>query len=491
MKMKRVFLTVLTLLAICLPACFTAAAETPGWEEKLKTAEGVISVERIDIPMSELFTEKYLVTFEQPLDWNDPSNGTFPQRVEVGLREDAEYNILETNGYFLLPVFLLEDDPSSELPHLLKANFFNVEHRFFGESRPEGISNDEVEYWEYMTAENAAKDYHRIYTSISSLTDGGWIATGTSRGGEMTNVYGYFFPEDMNLYVPYVAPCSEGPEDPRYYRFIYTEIGNAVYGEEKAREYRALILTFQVELMRNKALLLPDFEAEAAENGHSIRECVTADRIYDLCVMEFAGGFWQYQRIPFEELQAILDMPETTETEKKSKQKAELRMLLTVQDPSAFSTAAESWPYFVGAATTYGQYHYDFSFLREALQAACLEKMLSVAEDAEDGILFEAVFTEEQRDAFIFDSSFRDALEASMATTPAKHLMIYGAADPWISLRLSDTDNPNVKVCIHPTRDHTASIRSMPEDMKEEILAVLKEWIGAESSSDDGRHNPE
>lgn len=338
-----------------------------------------------------------------------------------------------------------------------------------------------MEFWKYMTAENAAKDYHRIYTSLAPLMGGGWIATGTSRGGQMTNVYSYFFSKDMSLYASYVAPCSEGPEDPRYYRFIYTEIGNAVFGEEKAGEYRALVLAFQVELMRNKSLLLPDFKAEATENGHSFREGVTVDRIYDLCVMEFAGGFWQYQRIPFEELQAILDLPETTEEEKQSRQKAELKMLLTVQDPLSLSPAAESWPYFVGAATTYGQYHYDFSFLREALKAEDLEDTLSVAEGEEDGILFDAVFTEKQRDTFTFDRGLRDGLEAYVGMTAAKHLMIYGAADPWVSLRLPDTDNPNVKVFIHPTRDHTASIRSMPEEMKEEALAALKEWIGTES----------
>ena len=45
-------------------------------------------------------------------------------------------------------------------------------------------------------------------------------------------------------------------------------------------------------------------------------------------------------------------------------------------------------------------------------------------------------------------------------------------------MRIPDTDNPNVKIFIHPTKDHSASILSMPEEMREEVLAVLKEGIG-------------
>lgn len=80
--------------------CGAAAfAEELGWAEKLSQVEGVLSVEEIPLNASaQFFSEKYLVVFEQPLDWEHPEKGVFPQRVEIGLRADAQATVLATNG---------------------------------------------------------------------------------------------------------------------------------------------------------------------------------------------------------------------------------------------------------------------------------------------------------------------------------------------------------------------------------------------------------
>lgn len=174
-----------------------AFAEEPGWAERLSQVEGVLSVEPIPLNASaQFFSEKYLVVFEQPLDWDHPEKGVFPQRVEIGLKEDAQTTVLETNGYALPDQYPgatgtlaeLERDDATEIAQLFGANYVNVEHRFFGKSRPADMSNGDTRYWEYHTAENAAKDYHRIYLALSPLLGDAWAATGSSRGGEMTNV---------------------------------------------------------------------------------------------------------------------------------------------------------------------------------------------------------------------------------------------------------------------------------------------------------------
>lgn len=63
-----------------------------------------------------------------------------------------------------------------------------AERRFFGESKPADLNCDTLRYWEYMTAENAAKDYHRIYTALYPALGDRWTSFGGSRGGEMTNL---------------------------------------------------------------------------------------------------------------------------------------------------------------------------------------------------------------------------------------------------------------------------------------------------------------
>jgi len=479
-------LTIL-MCTIVLSCGAVAFAEETGWADKLSQVEGVLSVEPIPLDASaQFFSEKYLLVFEQPLDWEHPEQGVFSQRVEIGLRADAQTTVLETNGYSLPDQFpgatgTLADlglDDAPEMARLLGANYVNVEHRFFGESRPEDMSNGDTRYWEYHTAENAAKDYHRIYLALSPLLDDVWVATGSSRGGEMTNVYAYFFPEDMRFFAPYVAPCSMGQEDPRFYQFLYTEIGNDAFGPDQAEQMRGLVLDFQLELMKNKAALMPVYEMMALQAMNCVFQGqVPIEQVYDLNVLEFAVQFWQYQRISFDDLRAILDMPSSTPEEAQAKVEAEFGMLMQVQAPVDWSSNFVAWPYYVNAATTYGQYHYDFTYLRKALAEAGMEETLSVTEDMEDGLLWRLVFTEAQRETFVYDGSFAASLAAFEDTTSAKILMVFGASDPWISLRIPGTDNPNVAVFIHPTAAHDAKISTMPEEMKNEAISTLNEWL--------------
>ena len=55
--------------------------------------------------------------------------------------------------------------------------------------------------------------------------------------------------------------------------------------------------------------------------------------------------------------------------------------------------------------------------------------------------------------------------------------MVFGAADPWISLRIPETDNPNVAAFVHPTAAHNATISTMPEEMKKEAAGILDNWF--------------
>ena len=414
--MKRLLSLIVTLLLVLVMvySVFAEPAEDlqAEWQDILSGLDGVSSV--VEIPLDaegQTFDEKYLVTFEQPLDWKDPEAGIFPQRVLISLRKDASVNVIGTEGYALIDVIArsMGVDPMEALIHLdgvaepaqmMDGNFIQIEHRFFGRSRPEGLSNDEVKGWEYHTAENAANDYHRIYTALAPLLPGKWIATGSSRGGDMTNAYGYYFPEDMDVYMPYVAPSGLVKEDDRFYPFVGQEIGDDALGEEIAAKQRDLLLSFQVMMLKNKQTLLPSYEVTLQQRGCVFRPQVDIGVLYDLNVLEFAALFWQSQLVPFEKVQEIMEMPETTEEELETKLDTSLMLLTAVQPPSDYSINTMAWPYYVNAATTYGQYHYDFSVLRQALEEAGAENTLSVTEEMEDGLIWNIVFTEEQNAAF-------------------------------------------------------------------------------------------
>ncbi len=449
---------------------------------EFKALDGVIEVKEMwTMPMYP-FTEKYMITFEQPLDWADPSKGTFPQRVEVFINSNPRITVMETEGYCLndqRSKFADIINPPQETVAMFDGNYVDVEQRFFGESRPKDLSNEGTKYWEYLTSENSAGDYHKIYTELSKVLSDKWIAEGTSRGGLMCNVYGYYYPDDMYVYVPYVAPCSDGMDDDRFYSFVNTEAGETALGEEEAKRQRKLVLDFQVEAMRYKSDLLPKFKKELKKQSYvdGVSECV----LYDMVVLDAGVQFWQYAH-DINQITQVLDMPANTKKEIKAKQKAVYKLLLSLQKPEDWATDFIAFPYYVGTAKEYGQYHYDFSYLREALEDEGIGDTISVTEEMENDFLQNLVFNEEQRKVFVYDPSFRQALIESMSTTHAKHMMIVGGTDPWrsVAIQPEDYENENIKYYINPNYPHTSKMNNLPDDMRKESFETMGEWLDEE-----------
>ncbi|MCR4648629.1 MAG: hypothetical protein K5776_06095 [Lachnospiraceae bacterium] len=492
MKKKKILIVILALILI--PAVLTGVVGVAAYKigfshneemiARLEALDGVVEVKEIwNLPRYK-YAEKYMLTFEQPLDWSDPSKGTFPQRVEVAVNKNPRITVIETDGYCLsdkMSKFAFIIDPAPENVVMFDGNYVHVEQRFFGDSRPSGMSNTGTEYWEYLTSENSANDYHKIYTELSTVLGDKWIAQGTSRGGLMCNTYGYYFPDDMKVYVAYVAPCSDGIfEEERFYDFVYNEIGETKYGKEEAKNKRALVTAFQVEALKYKNNLMKDFKKELKKNTYV--DTVSPEVLYDLTVLEAGVQIWQ-SGLDLNELNKVLDMPETSKKEINSKRKAVYKLLLKIQHPHDWASDFAAWPYYVGTAKEYGQYHYDFSYLRAALDEAGLSDRLTVTEDMEETFIQDVVFTEEQRKMFVYDGSFRDNLVASMSETNAKHMMIFGGTDPWRSVGLQPDEivNENIKYFVHPDLPHSSKMSNLPEDMSKEAIEIMSGWLGEEA----------
>ena len=440
-------------------------------EQRLSELDGVISVEKIWlVPFVSKFDERYIVTFSQPLDWEHPEKGSFPQRVEVSLKKGSDITAMDTEGYLLMDEYMMLGVPL-DIVEEYGASVVHPEHRFFGKSRPADMSNDDTRYWEYMTSENAANDLHKVYTEMSKILGDVWFSCGTSYSGLMSNIYAHYFPEDMRVYCPTAAPFALSTSDGRMYEFVYTKIGDA-FGKERGAELRKLVTDFQVDLLKNKKELLPLYTEKVEASGLRFRDSI--DKLYDMNVLEFAVQIWQSNQQMFDSVKKVLALPETTEKEKEKKLEKELSTLLTVQPFEDWSPDFMAWPYYVHTAKEIGRQSYDFSYLRKALADAGLPDTLSVTEESEKTLFADLVFTEEQKKAFVYDPSFRDALDASIDTSPAKHLMIYGATDPWTSLRIHDTDNKNVKILFHPTGTHvTIMYKQFPDKMQAEIKSFM------------------
>lgn len=298
-------------------------------EHQLAKLDGVTKVTKLEMEKETGdLDEKFMLYFEQPLDWEHPEKGTFIQRVELGIRSNAEANALLTNGYNMNEsLFAVDTDPEG-LTGLLNANYIQVEHRFFGGSRPEGMRDDNsnFEYWyEYYNLKNSTADFHKIYTELSKvLGEDKWIAYGRSYRGIMTNAYAYYYPDDMDVYLPYCAPTSCGMDDERFYDNVYKTIGD---DREDGAELRKLFTDFQVELMRNKEELMPIFIEALEKDGGTYTEFATPERVFDITVLEFAVQMWQRKENQTTELgedaktlfPRVMLKSEDTEEEKQAK----------------------------------------------------------------------------------------------------------------------------------------------------------------------------
>lgn len=171
----------------------------------------------------------YAFNFKQLVDHNDPSKGYFKQQCILTMAGKDRPTVLETNGYALtgasLPYTNSVDSINEPiLVQVLNANCLHVEHRYHGWSLPEGWTNR----WNYLDAKQQADDLHTIVTAIKKSGVVGknnkWLSTGVSKDGATTVYYAYYYPNEMDAYVPFCAPFTPSLEDERPYNYICSPV---------------------------------------------------------------------------------------------------------------------------------------------------------------------------------------------------------------------------------------------------------------------------
>ena len=150
-------------------ALFLFSAQTISAQDYQALFEALPSVKKVEkIDGGQAFPNKYLLWFEQPVSHKDPSKGTFLQRVFVGCTDRDSSSVFVAEGYGA--AYAARPTYKDEIALLFNLNNVVVEHRYFLESRPDAG-------WEYLTAENAANDYHRVITELKTVFPKKWICT--------------------------------------------------------------------------------------------------------------------------------------------------------------------------------------------------------------------------------------------------------------------------------------------------------------------------
>ena len=424
-----------TISLLLLSFLFALAALAQGsLEERLAALEGVSGIERLE---SDVYTEKYLVRITQQVDPQDASKGTFTQRVVVGHAGYDRPTVLVTEGYS--GAYALNARYHEELTDLLDANLVFVEHRYFLESTPEPCD------WSCLTAENAAADLHNVNRTFRRLYPGKWISTGISKGGQTATFYRVFYPDDVDVSVPYVGPLCRAVEDGRHEKFL-RKVGT--------RSERQAIGRFQKEVLKRKAEMLPLLEAYSKDKGLEYR--IAPAEVLDYCVLEYPFALWQWGT-------PVATIPPTD-----ADTPVLFDHLMAISGAEYFAEDQPNAAFFVQAARELGYYGYDTKPLR---------RLLTI--DNSKGYLSRIMLPDSLVGTIAFDRALYEKTCAFLRDNDPKMIFIYGEVDPWSAVHVPlFKGKKNEQVYFQPRGSHLSRIGNMPEDVKHKIISQLKDWLG-------------
>ena len=433
--MKNMHIRYAALLLFVLLSASTSSFAQTVLEQKINAISAIKEIRPLE---TSEFSEKYVTYFTQPLDHRHPEKGSFRQRVIVSHAGFDRPTVIVTEGYGA--AYALRPQYREELSKLLNANMIFVEYRYFLESTPEPKD------WQYLTAENSADDLHAITTAFKSIYPGKWIATGISKGGQTTLLYRTFYPDDVDISVPYVAPLCYGVEDGRHEPFLH---------KVSTPENRKKIEDFQLEALKRKATLLPRFEKYCTEKNYSFRAPI--EEIYDYSVLEYSFALWQWGT-------PISSIPATTASDDEI-----FSHLLAISEPGYFTADSPNASFFVQAARELGYYGYDVQPFKQYLSI-----------QSSEGYLHRLMLPEELKD-MPFDKTLSKTITKFLKKQDPKMIFIYGQNDPWTAAGVTWLKNKkNIHVFIQPNGSHLARINTLPEGEKKEVIELIKKWLDKE-----------
>jgi hypothetical protein len=377
--------------------------------------------------------ETYKLIIRQRLDHFGTDTSTFPQKVYLSHIDFSKPVVVVLAGYNI------DNNKIYEPSKLLNANQILIEHRYFGESAPQKLN------WQYLNIKQSAEDIHLIVNLFKEIYKTKWLSTGISKGGQASLYYKYFYPDDVNATIAYVAPINFDKKEPRVFEFLKN------VGTEECRQK---VFNFQKLLLRNKDKLLPKFEEYSKNNGLTYKMGYNA--AFEYCVLEFSFSFWQWGELECDSI------PTSSE---------DVEMVFSAFKKVGFSFFSEEEietirPFFVQAMTEIGFYTYDtkpFGNLIENVRNPNFYFTLP------EGV-----------DTTYNYKSMKDVNEF-LQTKGDNIIYIYGEEDPWSAsaVRLIP-GKTNALEIIKKGGNHKTRINDLDRKDQQKILSKLKEWMNCQ-----------
>ncbi|HEY6951813.1 MAG TPA: S28 family serine protease [Bacteroidota bacterium] len=410
--------------------CITAYSQDAQFFQRLRELPGVEEVVQATVD-TVFFKTGAELRVRQPLDHKNPGGKSFLQSVYVFHTDFEKPVVYVTEGYSYS-----SDGRPAELTSILKSNQIVVEHRFFGTSRPDSLD------WKYLTIQQASEDLHHIAVLLKRLYKGKWVSSGISKGGQTTLFYRYFFPDDVDVSVPYVAPVNLSQEDPRIIKFLRT-VGT--------KDVREKLKQYQIALLKREKEILPLVDALAIRKGYTFS--IGKALAYEYSVLEYPCGYWQYGHTP-DEIPSPDAPPDTL-----------LRGLDTIASLFYYSDRGIAMyePFQYQAYTQIGYYGYDITEFRSYLTAV---------KDPTNIILAP------KHTMLKFDPTVMYEVYTWLRDYGGNILYVYGETDLWGATAMELSGKTNAVKIVKPGGSHTTRINNLPPEQKELVYSTLEKWLG-------------
>lgn len=389
-----------------------------------------------EIPTATGYEASYELSIQQLLDHQDSSKGYFEQRVFLNHKGYERPTVIVTQGY-------ANDRNSIYGPtKLLKANQINVEHRFFGESIPDSMD------YRYLNLEQATADLHYIKTLFKDIYQNHWVSTGISKGGQTTIMYRYFYPNDVRVSMPFVAPLNLELEDKRIYTFLDT------VGTEECRKK---IVDLQRRILREREAVLPLLRWYTYGAQLSFTE-LSFEQAFEYQVLEFPFSFWQWGG-------KCEEIPDSSATLEET-----LYYLIRISGIDFYSdeSMAKYASHYYQAGSELGYYGYEIEAFKDLIQALPTDKNPTA--------IFSPI-----KEGIKYNNEAKVKANKWLQKEGNRFIYINGNKDTWSATAVRPTEGIDALWFFIKGVDHgKARIWNLDTEDKKLMIEKLEEWLEME-----------
>ena len=385
------------------------------------------------------YKEQYSMFYKQDTNHDDVGGDEFMQRVCILFRGFDHPTVLVTNGYAWSSFKDIKD-----LALNLNANMVCVEHRNFGMSY-----NQDQGKWKYQNAAQASADLHAIYLALKPIFKGKWMSAGTSKNGETSICYAYYYPQDMQLAAAFCSPFATSLSDKRFGPYLIE-----VVGTEESRSLMKSLIRKALENGENG--YYKDVCRQLKADGHE--EPSFTKYVFNLFDMLFQ--VYQYTSVDDVRIAKMTDMQDSKEV-----------MVEKLCECIADNDDEAMYAYLVECAKQQGFQNDGYAIFSDLLEGTSFDESQVMA----------AMLKEEDRWLIdTYDNTlFTDLVDNFVLNSPCPLMFFYSHDDPWTA-GMPPRLGSNAKLIMNPIGKHDPTLNDpvlCPPAVKQEVMDYVQKYI--------------